>query len=66
MSKHQEAMYRRRTAWTLIRDAFNTAQDQAAGSPYMGAYADGLHFALLALSARRLGKARSLPKRRAR
>ena len=66
MSKHQEAMYRRRTAWTLIRDAFNTAQDQAAGSPYMGAFADGLHFALLALSTRRIGKIGPLPKRGAR
>jgi hypothetical protein len=54
-------MYRRRTAWTIIRDSYELAAFQRV-SAYQHAYADGLLFALKALNERPLGKNRRLPR----
>lgn len=59
--KHQQAMYRRRTAWTIIGDAYVVARHQHI-SAYMHAYADGLLFAMKAIKERRLGRLGRLPK----
>jgi hypothetical protein len=60
--RHQQAMYRKRTAWTIIRDSYEISAFQRI-SAYQHAYADGLLFALKALKARPLGKDRRLPRR---
>jgi hypothetical protein len=57
----QEARYRSRAAWTLIRDAYITARYQRAGA-YFGPYADALLFAMKALKQRPLGARRHIPK----
>lgn len=64
MSKHQEAMAAKRTALTVIRDAYVVALRKGPEDPYFGPFADALRFALRMLRERPLGKGQSIPTHR--
>jgi hypothetical protein len=63
--KHQEKMFRKRTAWTVIRDAYVSARTQRE-STHAQAYADALEFVMRALKQRRLGARRHIPRKNGR